>query len=440
MTVLRPNTPTIRAEFGGLITASRDLIRHTPKGTIALHGLMGLGLIGLILGLEIWTRSQPAPLSAGINLGLGHGYAHLSMGLLFVVLAARPIHQVWPVPQRIRRELMALTITCHGLLTLRVASALKFDAIDPPLEIALGLGVIALAGLVPLTAPKGSGRRSRPDRWNLVRTLAAPIGLFTGMHALIAIGNASATTGIGLVLAGGTLLLAQLCWPFWNANFERPSAPPGWVGNAVYAHRDQHSRDTRVPSAHPTPINPDPINPNPIDAQARTPEAQPEAQVVKRMRFQAPNFTPIIDYELDPDDGLISQEAEANRRAYSGQHGTLEESIMANLELLDRLEQYAGDANKLSVLYRRSEGERVLRCSLAVNFDPLEDGWTALEVANQILEIVRSFTPRGLKLVRLEIRVYQERFRQGEQRRFERTFSFDLGNLNPPSLELPDQM
>lgn len=213
---------------------------------------------------------------------------------------------------------------------------------------------------------------------------------------------------------------------------EARRAPPEWVGNAIYANDKGNKRvkDTRVPTNNPTPIDADPTHPE---------ASRPEPKVVKRMRFEGSSFKPVLDVDLRPDDP--QGEPESAISAYQRQrHGTLEELMIGHFDVLDELERYATGANKLSVLYRRTQAERVMRCSLAVDFDPLDDGWTALEVANQILVIVQRSVSRRLKLNTLEVRVYQERFRQGEQRRYERTFSFDLANLNPPSLGLPDQI
>ncbi len=421
MAVLRPDPPTIRASIGAVIGASRALARNIPDGAITW-----LGALGLAAALEIWARTQP---EAATDLGLRWGYAHLALGMLFATLVVRSLTDARVLPRSLRRRLTILSALLCAACAAYTLPGLEIAKIDLPAEASLAIGLIVLFGLLP-TATAAHVRQSAPRR--IAQNLAVLVALFTTMLALILLGNVSGLSGAGLVCAS-LISFSQLVWPSGNAARQRRKNLSGWVGNAIYANREENPKSTRTQTDHPT------------EAEATRPEAstvesQPEPQVVKRMRFQAPNFTPIIDYELDPDDGPPSKETEETQRAYQRPQGTLEASIISSLELLDRLEQYAGDADKLSVLYRRSEGERVLRCSLAVNFDPLEDGWTALEVANKILEIVREFTPRGLKLIRLEIRIYQERFRQGEQRRFERTFNFDLTNLEPPPLESPDQL
>lgn len=425
MAVLRPiDTPTIRADFSGVIGALRAQTRKFPDSAIIYPGFIGLAFV-----LEVWTRTQAEPIATETGLVLRHAYAHLSLGLLFAVLAAHPLERIWTLPRRLQRELTVLGLVFCGLHALRTVSGLEIGSIDAQGEISLALGIVALGGLLPIAASPAR-KLYKPTTWSSLFPFVAPLALFAALQALIAIGNASGLSGLGVMLATVALILARLRRPFQNVA-SQPNDSSGWTGNAIYAHKDENTKDTRTPRDNPTPIDPDAI-----DAET----SRPEPQVVKRMRFQGPNFIPIRDYELDPDDGTNGREAEATPSAKPRQkHGTLEQSIISQLELLDQLEAYAGEAHKLSVLYRRSQDERVLRCSLGVNFDPLEDGWTALEVANQILEIVRRFSPLGLRLGRLEVRVYQERFRQGEQRRFERSFSFDLTRLGPPPLESPDQ-
>ena len=354
--------------------------------------------------------------------------------MLFATLIVRSLVHARMLPRSLQRRLTVLSALLCAACAARTLPGLEIAKIDLPAEASLALGLIALGGLLPNATAAYARRANRTEPWRIAQNLGTLMFLFTATQALIVLGNVSGLRGVGL-LSASLIAFSQLVWPSGNAARQRRKKLSGWVGNAIYANREENPKSTRAPSDHPTPTEAEATRP-----EASTVESQPEPQVVKRMRFQAPNFTPIIDYELDPDDGPPSKETEETQRAYQRPQGTLEASIISSLELLDRLERYAGDADKLSVLYRRSEGERVLRCSLAVNFDPLEDGWTALEVANKILEIVREFTPRGLKLIRLEIRIYQERFRQGEPRRYERTFNFDLTKLEPPPLESPDQL
>jgi DMSO/TMAO reductase YedYZ heme-binding membrane subunit len=420
MAVIRPiTTRTIHTDFGGVI---RTLLHPINR----LGGrAFWLGLAGLVFGLEIWARSQPEPVTAEIGQVLRHAYAHLSVGSLFVALAAKPIKPAWALPMRFRRELTALGIIFYGLHALWPAQTLQTAPYDVSGDIGLMLGVIALAGLLPLVASPKAGQS-----WNTTWCLIGAGVLFVILHALIAVNNATEQNSTGLTLCVLTLLAARLRWPMSEgSNLEH--APSRWVGHAIYAHenRSERVKDTHVPTDNPTPV----------DTDSTRPEASnSEPKVVKRMRFEASSFQPVFETDLPPED--LNNEPKKFERTYEPQpQGTLLEAMIGHFDVLDELERYATDANKLSVLYRRTENERVMRCSLAVNFDPLEDGWTALEVANQILVIVERSVSRKLKLEKLEVRVYQERFRQGEQRRFERTFNFDLANLNAPPMPSPDQ-
>ncbi len=419
MAVIRPiTTRTIHTDFGGVIHALLHPINRLVKR------VFWLGFAGLVFGLETWTRSQPEPVTAEIGQVLRHAYAHLSVGSLFVALAAKPLKPAWAFPLRFRRELTGLGIIFYGFHALWPTQTLQMVTHDLPGQIGLVFGVIALAGLLPLvTSPKTK------NAWNTAWCLIGVFMLFVALHVLMAVSNAT-EQGSELTFAVLALLAARLRWPTSEGN-KLEHAPSRWVGHAIYAHghRTERVKDTRVPADNPTPV----------DTDSTRPEASnSEPKVVKRMRFEASSFQPVFEADLPPED--LNNEPKKFERTYEPQpQGTLLEAMIGHFDVLGELERYATDANKLSVLYRRTENERVMRCSLAVNFDPLEDGWTALEVANQILVIVERSVSRTLKLEKLEVRVYQERFRQGEQRRFERTFNFDLANLNAPPMRSPDQ-
>jgi hypothetical protein len=424
MAVIRPITTfRIHADLRGVISLLQVPIRQGLG-----RAIFWSGFLGLMLGLEIWARTQPDAAVAEISPVLRHAYAHLFVGALFVALAARPLKGAWTFPARFQRDLTLLGLMFCGLHASWFGPALQTTTIDVPGETGLLLGVIALGGLLPLVASP-SGMNSRKTAWRLIGAFA----LFVALHALIAVGNASEQSGIGLSVAAFALLVARLGWPtVYSIRLETADAPSKWTGNAIYAreNRKERVKDTHVPADHPTPVD---AEPTPSEA------SRSEIKVVKRMRFEGSSFQPVFDADLRSDEP--NNEFETPTNTYQRQrHGTLLESMIGHFDVLDELERYATDANKLSVLYRRTENERVIRCSLAVNFDPLEDGWMALEVANQILVIVQRSVSHRLKLGKLEVRVYQERFRQGEQRRFERTFSFDLANLNPPPLGSPDQI
>ncbi len=421
MAVIRPiTTRTIHTNFGGVIRTLLHPMRRLGKR------LFWLGFAGLVFGLEIWTRSQPEPVTAEIGQVLRHAYAHLSVGSLFVALAAKPIKPAWALPMRFRRDLTGLGIIFYGLHALRPAQTLQTAPYDVSGDVGLMLGVIALAGLLPLmTSPKAG------HSWDTAWCLTGAFVLLVALHALMAVSSTAEQNSAGLTLCVLTLLAARLRWPTSASPKPGPATPSRWVGNAIYTHENSTERHkaTRVPTDHPTPV----------DTDSTRPEASSsEIKVVKRMRFEASSFQPVFEADLPPED--LNNESKKFERTHEPEpQGTLLEAMIGHFDVLGELERYATDANKLSVLYRRTENERVMRCSLAVNFDPLEDGWTALEVANQILVIVQRSVSQQLKLEKLEVRVYQERFRQGEQRRFERTFNFDLANLNAPPMLSPDQ-
>jgi hypothetical protein len=414
MAVIRPiTTRTIHTDFGGAIRR-----RLRPVGRQGRR-LLWLGLAGLVFSLEIWTRAQPQPITAEIGSILRHASAHLSLGALFVALAARPLEAAWAIPMRFRRDLTALGLVFYGLHALW-PTALQ-TAHDLTGLTALMLGVIALAGLLPLVASPHA-RHSRSATHSLIGAFV----LLAALHALIAVSDAAEYNSLPLGLCVLALLAARLRWPTSDTRLERPAR---WTGHAVYAR--EHIPE-RIKATH---VLADTL----VDSDSSRPEISSlEIKVVQRMRFEASSFQPVFKADLPPED--LNNEPESLERTYQPQpQGTLLEAMSGHFDVLGELERYATDANKLSVLYRRTENERVIRCSLAVNFDPLEDGWTALEVANQILVIVERCVSKSLNLEKLEVRVYQERFRQGEQRRFERTFNFDLANLNAPPMRSPDQ-
>jgi DMSO/TMAO reductase YedYZ heme-binding membrane subunit len=425
MAVIRPITPdTIHTNLGGVI---RALLRPVPERLV--KQMFWLGFTGLIFGLETWTRTQPEAVIAQTSQVLRYTYAHLAVGSLFAALAAKPLKASWAFLLRFRRELTGLGLVFYGLHALWPATVFQARISDPsgdPFgQMGLVLGVIALAGLLPMVTspnPKNS--------WNTAWCLTGAFTLFAALHVLMAVSNAPEQRG-QLTLAVLALLAARLRWPTaHNPKLETSRPPSKWVGNAIYNrdHTSERNKATRVPADNPTPVDTD---------LTRLEAFNWEIKVVQRMRFAASSFQPVFEADLNDD---LNNEPEPLKNAYQAQpHGTLLEQMLGHFDVLDELERYATDANKLSVLYRRTENERVMRCSLAVNFDPLEDGWTALEVANQILVIVQRSVSQKLKLEKLEVRVYQERFRQGEQRRFERTFNFDLTNLNAPPIRSPDQ-
>lgn len=101
-------------------------------------------------------------------------------------------------------------------------------------------------------------------------------------------------------------------------------------------------------------------------------------------------------------------------------------SVQGFLKLPQQIERVVPDLNGISINFRDQNGRRTLHLDARVPFDPTSAP-RAPQVANQMLEVVRSQLPKDLPLQRLEVRLYREQ-NGGRQ---EKIFSFDLTNPKP---------
>ncbi len=394
--------------------------------------IMYVGFLGAAAVIEVWARSQPQTVSAETSHLLGSAYGQLGLALLFSGLAARPLAQVWTLPMRLRRELGVLGFIFSVLHTLHMLpmTPLSLSALhERPLhdQIGLWLGVVALLGLLPLALTSNAWSVYRlGNSWVALQRLSSLIVLLAVLHALLTDGRFGLFGSSPSLLGFGLLVLATVIYAVRMRRKRKP-IPAGdthsnWNGHAI--HPTEHRNPRATEDGTPTPLA--------LNTATISPETQTRAVQVKRIRFDRSSFNPVTDDD-DPDDPPpIRHDLKQSSR------NSLEQDLIDHLGLLDEIEQHAPPARKLSVLYRRTDEERVLRCSLAVNFDPKADGWTALEIANRVLRIVRVAASQHLLLQRLEVRIYQERFKEGASQRFERTFSFDLPSLDKASTSEPE--
>ena len=428
MSVYRPSTqPVIRPDPKAIVA----LLRTDAPGTL-VSTTMYTGFLGVALVFEIWARSQPQGVAAETIHMLGKAYGQLGLALLLSCLAARPLAQIWTLPMRLRRELGVLGFVFSVLHTLNTLPfvLLTLSAIqERPMHDQIGLwfGVIALLGLLPLALTSNAWSVYQlGNTWVALQRLSSLIVLLAVLHALLMDGRFGLTGSSPSLLGFGLLMVTIVIYAVRMRRKGKPvparHTRTNWDGHAI--HPTEH-RSTRVTEIQATEDGaPTPLAPN---TATISPETHAQEVQVKRVRFDRSSFNPVA-HDDDPDDPpLILQDLKQPPR------NSLEQNLIEHLGLLDEIEQHAPDARKLSVLYRRTEEERVLRCSLAVNFDPKADGWTALEIANRFLKIVRFVASQRLSLQRLEVRIYQERFKEGASQRFERTFSFDLPSLDNTS-------
>ena len=101
-------------------------------------------------------------------------------------------------------------------------------------------------------------------------------------------------------------------------------------------------------------------------------------------------------------------------------------SVQQFMALPQQIERVVPDLKGIGVNFRDLNGRRTLRLDARVPFDPT-NAPRAPQVANRILEIVRSQMPKDLPVQRLEVRLYREE-NGGRQ---EKIFSFDLTNPKP---------
>lgn len=419
MSVYRPSPQkVIRLDPSPIVA----LLRTDAPGTL-VSTIMYAGFLGVALVFEVWVRSQPQTVATETIHLLGSAYGQLGLALLFSCLAARPLAQIWTLPMRLRRELGVLGFifsVLHTLNTLPLAPHSLSALHERPLHNQIGLwfGVAALLGLLPLALTSNTWSAYRlGNTWVALQRLSSLIVLLAVLHALLTDGRFGLFESSPSLLGFGLFVLTIVIYAVRMRRKRKPvplrDTHTNWDGHAI--HPTEHRNTRATEDGAPTPLAP--------NTATISPETQAQAVQVKRIRFDRSSFNPVTDDD-DPDDPpLIFPDLKQSSR------NSLEQNLIDHLGLLGEIEQHAPSARKLSVLYRRTDEERVLRCSLAVNFDPKADGWAALEIANRFLRIVRFVASQQLMLQRLEVRIYQERFKEGASQRFERTFSFNLPSL-----------
>jgi hypothetical protein len=107
-------------------------------------------------------------------------------------------------------------------------------------------------------------------------------------------------------------------------------------------------------------------------------------------------------------------------------------SVQQFVALPQQIERVLPDLGGVGVNFRETNGRRTLNLEAKVPFDPT-NALRAPEVANKILQIVRSQMPKDLPVQRLEVRLYRE-INGGRQ---EKVFSFDLTNPKPAPVPRP---
>jgi DMSO/TMAO reductase YedYZ heme-binding membrane subunit len=432
MSVYRPSPQkVIRLDPSPIVA----LLRTDAPGTL-VSTIMYAGFLGVALVFEVWVRSQPQTVAPETIHLLGSAYGQLGLALLLSCLAARPLAQVWTLPLRLRRELGVLGFifsVLHTLNTLPFAPRSLSALHERPLhdQIGLWLGVVALLGLLPLALTSNAWSVYRlGNAWVALQRLSSLIVLLAGLHALLTDGRFGLFGSSPSLLGFGLLMVTTMIYAVRMRRKRKPvparDTHTNWDGHAI--HPTEHRNTRATEDGTPTPLAP--------NTATISPETQAQAVQVKRIRFDRSSFNPVT-HDDDPDDDPDDPPPIRHALKQSSRN-SLEQNLIDHLGLLDEIEQHVPDARKLSVLYRRTDQERVLRCSLAVNFDPKADGWTALEIANRFLRIVRFVASQQLLLQRLEVRIYQERFKEGASQRFERTFSFDLPSLDNASTPQSD--
>jgi hypothetical protein len=101
-------------------------------------------------------------------------------------------------------------------------------------------------------------------------------------------------------------------------------------------------------------------------------------------------------------------------------------SVQQFVALPQQIERALPDLGGVGVNFRDLNGRRTVSLEARVPFDPTSAP-RAPQVANRILEIVRSQMPKDLPVQRLEVRLYREQ-NGGRQ---EKVFSFDLTDPKP---------